>query len=223
MWIDALYKNCQLLKILKLMSCLAIMAQCSCVYRFTNKHIHVPDGAKTIAIAPIFDSSRIVIPHDVVWGSLQNAFASSGHLVVTGVNHADFFLQAHLKDGVTAEYESDAISTVRDPRMFIDPSTSQPYTPKSYVNLNAADIFSKRERLSFTVFVEIWDLRKRTLLLQKEYPLSSNFNMSTIPSTLESRYLHNEEVVEYLVSSLAKGFAQNVVEDLFATSPFSSQ
>jgi hypothetical protein len=193
---------------------------CGCVYRFTNKHIFVPDGAKKIAIAPIFDSSRIVIPHDMIWHSLQQAFASSGHLIVETASKADFFLQAHVKDAASSQYESDALATLQNPDQFINPATNQPYAPSDYVNLHAADNFSKRERLSFNVLVEIWDLRNRTLLLKKEYPVASNFNMFAIPSTRESQFLRNEENNELLVNSLSKDFAQNVVNDLFSSPSF---
>jgi len=197
---------------------------CSCTYRFTNKYIFVPDGAKTIAIAPIFDSSRIVVPHDLLWFSLQQAFASSGHLTLASPNKADLFLQAHVKNAVSAEYESDASSTLPDPNMFLD-DTGKPFAPTDYVDLHAADNFSKRERLNFTVLIEVWDLRNKTLMLRKEYTLGSNFNMFSIQPTppQESQYIRNEENAELLVASMAKDFAKNVVSDLFSTPYFSKK
>lgn len=206
-------------KISKIIFSLALTFWCSCAYRFTNKHISIPDGAKTIAIAPIFDSSRIVIPHDVIWQSLQDAFASSGHLTVTNTSRADFFLQAHVKDASSSEYDSDSITTLRDPSVFKDAS-GKPTTPGNYVNLHAADIYSKREKFSYTIFVEIWDLRNKKLLLKGEYPIATNFNMLTVPSPLESQYLRNEETVEFLHASLAKDFAKQLVTDLFSTPQF---
>src|SRR5436189_181600 len=109
------------LNIFKSLLYLSLTLMCGCVYRFTNKHIYVPDGAKTIAIAPIFDSSRIVVPHDILWFSLQQAFASSGHLSMASPAKADLFLQAHVKDAASSQYESDANTTIPDPDMFINP------------------------------------------------------------------------------------------------------
>lgn len=213
-----------MLKILKLALCLSLTLVCSCAYRFTNKYIYPPDGAKTIAIAPIFDSSRMVFPHDVLWYSLQQAFASSGHLNLTSASKADLFLQAHVKGAASSEYESDAISKLPNPNMFLNPDNGQPYSPRNYVDLHAADNYSKRERLSVTVLVEIWDLRNKTLMLRKEYFLASNFNMMTIQfKPEESHYIRNEENAELMVVSLARDFAKNVVTDLFLTPYFAKK
>ncbi len=212
-------------KLTKFLSSLYLILSTSCVYHFTNKHISVPQGAKTIAIAPIFDSSRIVIAHDVLWNALQEAFATSGHLRLAPSAYADFFLQAHVKDGTRSQYESDAKNTITNPDMFINPTTNTPYELKDqnsggYVNLHAADVYSKRERVHFTVLVEIWDLRNKTLLLKKEYPLSTNFDMLAILTTKESNYIRNEETNELLLNTAAKNFSRDVVNDLFSTPAF---
>lgn len=203
---------------LPLLSVLALV--CGCAYRFTNTHIYVPNGARTIAIAPVFDSSRMVFPHDILWNSLQQAFASSGHLTLTSASKADLFLQTHVKGAASSEYETDAKSTVPDPNMFIDPKTSQPYSPRNYVDLHSSDNYSKRERLNLSVIVEVWDLRNKALMLKKEYPLSGDFDMFAIQFTPESQYIRNEENMEFLISSLARTFAKNVVTDLFTTPYF---
>ena len=197
----------------------ALLMQSACAYRFTNRYIHPPEGGRRIAIAPIFDSSRVVVPHDVLWYALQNAFASSGHLVLANPAKADFYLQAHVQRASTLEYESDARSALQNPHMFIDPNTNQPRAPDKYLNLHAAEIFSKREKLSFLVSVEIWDLRTRTLLLKGDYSVSSDFNMLTVPSPRESQFIRNEENSELSLIIQANSFAQQVVKDLY-TSPF---
>lgn len=206
---------------LKIISYLILVALCQCSYRFTNSHIYVPYGTRSIAIAPIFDSGRTVIPHDLLWSSLQQAFASNGHLVVKGVQNADLFLQAHLKDSSVVEYDSDTTSKIQKTNMFLDGS-GRPFFPNSYVNVRTADIFSKRERVSFNVEVEIWNLNSKKLLLKKEYPLSNNFNMSTITSTKESLYIRNEETLEFVIDSIAQDFARRVVDDLYTLSEFTT-
>jgi hypothetical protein len=158
----------------------------------------------------------------MIWLSLQQAFATSGHLVLARAPNADFFLQAHVRDGSTSEYESDSLTTITDPHMFLDANNS-PLAPKDYVNLHAADVYSKRERISFTILVEIWDLRNKNLLLKKEYTIASNFNMFAIASTKESQYIRNEENMELLISTEAKTFAKNVVNDLYSSSDFATK
>ncbi len=209
-------------KIIKILHILSIVLLSSCAYRFTNRHIYVPDGGKTIAIAPIYNSSRIVLPHDILWSALQQAFGSSGHLIVSTPARADYFLQTHIKDARSAEYETDAKGTPQNPQMFLG-SNNVPLAPSAYVDLHAADIYSKRESLSFVAIIEIWDLRTRVLLLKKAYPLSSNFNMDAVLSTIESRYIRNEENFELFFASLAKGLAQSVVADLFTSPAFTVQ
>ncbi len=193
----------------------------ACAYRFTNKHISIPSGAKTIAISPIYDSSRVVLPHDALWSALQLAFGSSGHLVVTKTSQADYVLAVHLKDARSSEYETDSRGTLQNPHDHLN-SNGQPFAPNQYVNLHSADVFSKRELLNFSVGIEIWDVRTRTLLLQKDYPIQSNFNIFSTQSTPESQFLRTEENLELLFVSQSKALAQRVVSDFFASPIFES-
>lgn len=198
-----------------------------CAYRFSNQYVRVPEGTETIAIEAIFDTGRSVAPHNLLWESLQRAFAANGHLRVTSVQHADLYLRANLTGTRFAQAEWDSLTTSRKPNMFLkeipdstdpnaDPVEPEPFRPSDYLNLHSADIFSKRQSLSFLVEVEIWDLRKKVLLFQRNYPLSGTFNMFSNRSTIESMFIRNEEGIELLFSRLSNTIAQGVVTELLA-------
>lgn len=191
----------------------------SCAYRFTNQHIRIPDNARTLAIAPIYNTSRIVLSHDLLWDALQKAFAGDGHLILSSQKKADYYLQTHIHDARSYEFETDSTSIVQAPN-FLD--TGNPIAPKDYVNMHSAVLYSKREALVFHVSIEIWDLRTKTLLLKKNYPISTQFNMLAQQSTEESRYIRNEENYELMFAGQVKSLARQVVTDLFSLSRFDS-
>lgn len=203
----------------RFISLLVFVLITSCVYRFTNQHVRIPDGGRTVAIAPIYNTSRIVLPHDLLWDALQKAFAGDGHLLLSSQKKADFYVQTHVHDARAFEFETDSSSAVQAPN-FLD--VGNPIAPKDYVNMHSAVLYSKREGLVFQVAIEIWDLRTKTLLLKKVYPLSAQFNMLAQQSTEESRYIRNEESFELLFVGQAKTLARQVVTDLFSLSYFDS-
>ncbi|MBI2602141.1 MAG: hypothetical protein HYW48_03715 [Deltaproteobacteria bacterium] len=205
---------------------LSFLLQCS--YRFSNQHVRIPTGTETIAIEAIFDTGRSVLPHNLLWESLQRAFAANGHLRVSSMEKADLYLRAHLTSTRFAQSEWDSFSKARKPSMFLKelPETPggetsedvepEPFAPTEYLNLHSADIFSKRQSLSFLVEVEIWDLRKKTIILSQSYPMGNTFNMFSNRSTIESRFLRNEEGIEHLFAKLSESIANAVVTELLA-------
>src|SRR4051794_6895040 len=70
----------------------------ACAYRFTSEHTAPPAGVRTIAIEAIYDASREVIPRELLWESLQNAFAADGHIKLAPQSRADALLRAHIKE-----------------------------------------------------------------------------------------------------------------------------
>src|SRR3989338_6044213 len=71
-----------------------------CTYRFSNLYLQPPKGIHTLYIESIFDSSREVVPHEILWEKIQKAFALNGKLVLTPKVEADAYLRAHITNPV---------------------------------------------------------------------------------------------------------------------------
>jgi hypothetical protein len=203
-------------KLLALAACVsAVLLLPGCVYRFTNEHVVRPEGIRTVAVEAIYDTSREVIPHEMLWQALQDAFAVDGNLLLVSQRHADALVRAHIRDAfVGAAGDITTLGPEKDSKRD-DPD--DPPGPADYRPLTRAGEIREDGRLSMVVEVEVWNLRTRTMLMRKVYPVAGTFRAAyaiggtTVPSNSFLRY---QESLESRMQIMSTSIAKRVVQTL---------
>lgn len=196
---------------------LILVCETGCTYRFTNTRLTLPKGVRTIAIEAVYDTSREVLPHEILWESLQTAFASDGHLRLTSQSQADALVRAHLKQ---ASIVATGTEQLNGPRKEPNPYTSSTPPPLSeYPTLSQASRYKDTAHLRTVVEVEIWDLRTRNVLLRQTYALGENFRAVHQTkngefTTAANDFLRYDEAATAKFQNISRTIAQSVVRDL---------
>ena len=189
----------------------------SCAYRFTNERLVRPEGIRTIAVEAVFDTSREVIPHEILWESLQSAFASDGHLRLVSQGQADALVRAHLKQ---ASISATGTEQLNGPRKEPVPFKSDsPPPPSEYPTLTQASRYKDTAVLQTVVDVEVWNLWTRSLLFRQTYSLGENFRAVHQTkngefTTAANDFLRYDEAAIARFQSISRSIAQSVVRDL---------
>lgn len=188
-----------------------------CVYQFTNKHVVRPEGIRTIAVEAIFDSSREVLPHEVLWESLQAAIAEDGKLRLVGQGQADALLRAHLKDASVMPDGSVSLNLPdKDPKFR---GKMPPPAPAKFRRLEQAGQVRASSKIALVLDVEIWNLRTGSLLMKKTYSGQRGFrsihaDQKRTVTTKENDHLRYEEALEAKMKSLGDDFSRQILRDL---------
>ena len=195
----------------------------ACAYRFTNQHVSPPPGVRTIAVEAIYDTSREVLPHEMLWESLQTAFASDGHLRLTSQGGADALVRAHIKSASVIPAGgniandlnvSDQTTKIKDPKPFS--LTSPPPLPNQFRRLTQAGEYQDKATISTVVEVEVWNLNTRALLFKKTYPTSGTFQAlhASASTTANNNHLRFDEAGRASFKTISDGVASDVVHGL---------
>ncbi len=186
-----------------------------CVYTFTNTHIRRPAGVQTVAVEAIYDTSREVLPHELLWESLQNAFAADGHLKVVPQASADALVRAHIRQAGVAHVGSDQDNKpLDDPEVF---DGTRPSGPTDFKLLTQAGRFRDKGVINAVVEVEVWNLRTKSLLMKTTYNLSDNFQSLHYGNPSVGRpndHLRFQEAEEASFKQIAQNISRSVVRDL---------
>ena len=191
-------------------------------YRFTNTHVAPPPGVHTVAVEAIFDTGREVLPHELLWDSLQTAFASDGHLRLVPQARADALVRAHIRDArVMPAGDNNIIDTAKDgSRKIKDPvafSHDLPPVPSSFRHITQTDVYSSRADIKTVVDVEVVNLNTHQVLLKRTYDLLGEFQAIhaagglTLVNNDHLRYL---EAADARFKQMADGIANAVVQTL---------
>ena len=184
-----------------------------CVYRFTNLHLSPPQGIQTIAVEAVYDSSREVVPHEVIWEKFQRALAADGNLQVVQRSAADAILVAHVLSSTLTATGSiiEADPTLKDP---VVTGSSSPPAPQEIRRLPEAGRFMDRSALGLVIRVEVHHLGTGAKLLDRTYTQSSTI-ISVRPSTTrEGNFLREDEAQRAKIDAMATAIATNAVQDL---------
>ena len=208
-----------------LLSVVASLCLCTtaCAYRFTNQHVSPPPGVRTIAVEAIYDTSREVLPHEMLWESLQSAFASDGHLRLTSQSGADALVRAQIKSASVMPAGgniandlnvSDQTTKIKDPKAFS--LTSPPPLPNQFRRLTQAGEYQDKATISTVIDVEVWNLNTRALLFKKTYPTSATFQAlhANASTTANNNHLRFDEAGRASFKLIADGVANDVVKGL---------
>ncbi len=193
-----------------------LLLSTACAYRFSNSSLLPPEGIRTIAIEAVYDTSRDVIPHELIWSAVQREIARTGRLVLTSHNEADALMtlwvtSSKVMPGGTPSQEPKA----KDP---IANGTDIP-SPLEFRELRRAGSWTSDETVNFTLEVEVHDLKSRKILFKKSYTRGAGFKSlraQTI-TPVASGFMHYEEALRAQVKFLSDQLAQTMVTDFFAS------
>lgn len=186
-----------------------------CTYRFSNLYLQPPKGIHTLYVESIFDSSREVTPHEILWEKIQRAFAVNGKMILTSKTEADAYLRAHITTATVKQFDLEG-SVSKDISIPLMDGTGR-YNPLSaYENLLAATRFSKKESLALSVLVEVWDLRNKQLLWSQTYTGSDYHKIFGVYTAKESGYLYATEGYEAVFASISGQIADNILRDFLS-------
>lgn len=193
-----------------------------CTYRFTNDSIVKPQGVRTIAVEAVYDTSREVIPHEILWESLQLAIAADGHLRLVGQSEADALMRAHIKSAaITADGGEQNSGAKKDPKPYADESLVPP--PNEFPNLALSGRYRDSARVSYETQIEVFHLHTRELLFKQTYSGSEMFRavhqtasrQFTVP---ENDFLRFEEAANAKFKEISKSIARQAVRDFLLRS-----
>ena len=187
----------------------------ACAYKFSNLHMRTPNKAKTIAVEGIYDTTRMALPHEYLWESLQKHIAINGRLRLAPRSQADLYLRCQLVNANVNPFDIN-IGEIKDPDSFIDESldTPSPYPMGSYPSYRRASSYAKQEQISASAEVEVWDLRQKELVFKGTYGASSNYSILNASSSVEYGFLKADEAFEDGFAKVADEIAKRAVADL---------
>lgn len=192
--------------------CLLLVFVQSCVYRFSNTAMRPPVGVRTIAVEAVYDVSREVIPHELLWSAVQRELARSGRLMVTSQEEADAIMLITLSRASvnpTGTPSREPIS--RDPEV----TETQKPAPQEFRNLKRAGNRTTDEAVNMAINVEVHDLKTRAVLFNRSYSAGTTFKSlrSETITPASSAFLNYEEALQAKVKELSDQLASRIVAD----------
>ncbi len=187
-----------------------------CTYQFTNDSIIRPNGIQTIAVEAVYDTSREVVPHELLWEALQFGIAADGHLKLVGQKEADVLMRAHLKSAQTIAGGTELYTgSKKDPNPY-DQET--PPTPDQFSNLTLSGRYRDSGTVSYVVDVEVYHLRTHQLIFKQTYGGSELFRavhqtgnrQFTVP---ENDFLRYDEAITAKYKVIARGIGRSAIRD----------
>ncbi|NDE13835.1 hypothetical protein EBZ80_02790 [bacterium] len=186
-----------------------------CVYRFTNLHVAAPEGIRTVAVEAVYDASREILPHELLWEELQRTIAAEGHLMLAKASKADALLRVKIKN---ARF-SPTGTVVKPQTLTKDPAAISPTQEslpdyREFRTLTEAAELMPSTAVMIEVDVQLWHLTNRKLLFERSYVQTESF-LSVRPSTSpRNNYLRENEAFRSDFARMAKSISERVVSDL---------
>jgi len=199
---------------------LIILVACTtgCAYRFTNLHVKRPAGIQSIAVEAIYDTTRTVLPHELLWEELQRAIVANGKLHLTTQSSADALVRAHITNG---DFRSGRIQTNanndRDPTIETPEEAITSGEFREFKKLTQAGESVLDNRLVVNVRIEVIDLRTQKVLLNKRYSGSEVVKTARKGTDPGSFYLIYTEATANRFQQASKRIATRMVQDLLVS------
>ncbi|MBC7661450.1 MAG: hypothetical protein H7249_17275 [Chitinophagaceae bacterium] len=184
-----------------------------CAYRFTNTAIRSPLGIQTLAVEAVWDNSRDVIPHELLWSSMQREVIRNGRVTLTNQSEADALMVVSI---TKAKVSPVGTSTPTDANSKDPPeSTADKATPDQYRNLRRAGNYTTDEGITMNVHVNVYDLKSRALLFNRDYATGITFksNRGESVTPVASAYLQYEEALQARFRAASDSLAHSIVND----------
>lgn len=185
-----------------------------CAYRFTNLRFSPPAGVKKIAVEALYDVSREVLPHDILWVELQREIAKTGKVVVGSVQNSEAIMRVKLAGAGLTPVDSVPIqSATRYPQLKDPlPTTLEQLDKADILDMAKATKRGSKEALAIALEVEVWSLTSRKLLFKRRYAGSGEVESVTLDAN-GSGYLKYEEKIARRFQQLAKTLSRKIVSD----------
>ncbi len=185
----------------------------ACAYRFTNIAMKPPPGVQSIAVEPVYDTSREVISHELLWHAIQAEFARNGRIQLTTRDQADALMTVHIEAATIAPSGSPTGSkgTV-DPNVEGRQILNDPY---SYKQLNRAGFSTNTESISYQVNVKVHNLFTKEVIFDRDYTASGSFRSVRAESvaTANTGYILYDEALDTRTASISDYIARRIVTD----------
>lgn len=185
----------------------------SCAYRFTNVAMQPPKGIDSIAIDPVYDTSREVISHEILWQAIQAEFARNGRIRLTSREDADALMTIHLKSAsVKPSGSAVASAGTVEPGLNDGEILSNPY---EYKQLRRAGFSTNTESLQYKVEVKVHNLYTRQVIFEGSYDGSGTFRSVRAASVAppDTGYLLYDEALDARTKTVSAGIAKRIVTD----------
>jgi hypothetical protein len=164
-----------------------------------------------LAIEGIFDTSRQVIPKDLLWREIQEAFANTGKVPLRASKNADMLLRVHISDAAMAPNPGKFDTGVTDPEQ---PYAGDNLQPSRLPPLSRSfDDHSMREAVKTNFSVELWDLHSTKMVFQKNYQQSFQYPL-TESKTSDRATLYSKENLDIEFTSSARLIARSIYLDV---------
>lgn len=197
---------------------LLVICHSSCAYRFTNNHVRKPAGIESVAVEAVYDTTRAVLPHELLWQELQRAIAADGKLHLTTQSKADALVRAHLMTGdtrtgrIASKTENDRDPELETPEEFVRTGNIA-----DFKRLTQAGEHTLDNKLVLGIRIEVIDLRSKRVLLNKTYRGIEEIKTARKGDDPGSFFLIYTEATENQFRKISRRIATRMVQDLLIT------
>jgi len=184
----------------------------ACAYRFTNTAMRNPLGIQTIAVEAVWDNSREVLPHEMLWSAVQREIIRNGRVTLTNQDEADALMVVNITGAKVKPAGTPALEPLsKDP----PESDVDKKTPNDYRNLKQAGTWTTDESITLGVHVNVYDLKSRALLFKHDYNSGITFKSYSDPNITPEAgaFLHYEEALDSRFKAVSESLAQSIVND----------
>lgn len=189
---------------------LILLSLNGCVYRFTNLVSRPPKGVRSIAVEAIYDTSREVLPRDVIWEAMQRTIAENGKMVLVDSDSADALIRLHIS---SAELNPSGSITRLPLANTSDPDLRDKPSPTRFRDLTRSGSYTDQNNITISVRYEVVHLETRQQLKSGSHTESINF-LSIRPGNPKESYLIFEESLAQKLRYIATNMSRKVVNDL---------
>lgn len=199
--------------------CFFELALSGCSYRFSNLYAVAPRNIKSIAIEAIYDTSREVLPHEVIWQEIQHAFAADGHLQIAARQNADAILRVHIRSSIVAPTGDSSLAQANKDDPVIEVEKDPPF-PNEFRNLPQAAESRELMALTSIMNVQLWHLESRQKIFERNYSLAGSYRVQRDKDESGARllanthFLRSEEDMRGMIARATRGIADAIVQDI---------
>lgn len=209
---DSSLAKFRLARVWQLLPIATILLTSSCAYRFSNTAIRNPLGIQTLAVEAVWDDSREVVPHEALWSAVQREVIKNGRVILTNQEEADALMVITVTGAKVAPAGTPSQEAFdKDPPV----SETEKGKPRDYRNLRRAGTWTTDEGITLAVQVNVYDLKSRAVLFNRNYSSGVAFRsfrpVSVTPS--ESVFLHYEEALDSRFKDVSESLASSIVND----------
>lgn len=194
-----------------------VASSSGCAYRFSNIAMKRPVGVRTIAFEGIYDTTRDVVPSQIIWAEIQKAFARNGKLAITSVDQADAIMVAQITAVQSNPENINREQRNKDPKGE-DVRNINPADPEiGFKNLMKAGRWTSQQMVGFSLNINVWRLDNRQMIFTRSYAIAGPFHSFRPTETVSQagQFLSFEENRNTTFRRFARQISSRIVSDFF--------